>query len=69
MLADLIQRGKYFVAHGTKKKKSDSAFVLSQVVGVLQIYYLLSCAGGWLSQHCCVVAKAILFEVSIVCFA
>ena len=33
---------------------------LSHVVGVeiMQIYYLLSCAGGWLSQHCCVVATA-----------
>ena len=37
---------------------------MSHVVGVLQIFYLLSCVGGWLSQHDCVEATAILFEVS-----
>ena len=36
--------------------------LVSHVVGVLQIYYLLSCAGGWLSQHCCLVATAILYK-------
>ena len=37
---------------------------LSHVVGVevLPIYYSLSCAGGWLSQHYCVVAAAILIK-------
>ena len=35
---------------------------VSHVVGVLKIYYLLSCAGGWLSQHCCVLATAILYK-------
>ena len=36
--------------------------VLSHVVVVLQIYYLISSAGGWLSQHCCVVATATLYK-------
>ena len=31
-------------------------------VEVLQIYYLLSCAGGWLSQHCCNVATATRYK-------
>ena len=40
------------------------AYRVSHVVGVevLQIYFLLSRAGGWLSQHCCDVAKAILIK-------
>ena len=35
---------------------------LSHEVGVLQICYLLICSGGWPSQHCCVVATAILYQ-------
>ena len=35
---------------------------VSHVVGVLQICFLLKCAGGWLSQHCCVVATAIFYK-------
>ena len=43
----------------TEKYDNHWKTILSHVVGVLQIYYLLSCAGGWLSQHCCVVATVI----------
>ena len=35
---------------------------LSHVVGVLKVCYLLSCAGGWLSRHCCVVATAVIYK-------
>ena len=42
------------------KKFSQVSHVVE--VEVLQIYYLLSCAGGWLSQHCCVVATAVLYK-------
>ena len=43
--------------------------VLSHVVGVLQIYYLLSCVDGWLSQHGCVVATVILYNSHLACLA
>ena len=35
---------------------------MSHVVGVLQISYLFSCAGSWLSQHCCVIATVIIYK-------
>ena len=35
---------------------------MSHVVGVFQIYYLLSCASGWLRQHYYAIAKVIIYK-------
>ena len=35
---------------------------MSHVVGVLQIYYLLSCADGWLSQHYYATATVVIYK-------
>ena len=35
---------------------------LSHAVGVLQIYYLLSCAGVWLSQHYYAIVTVIIYR-------
>ena len=47
--------------------KQDSE--MSLVAGVLQIYYLFSCAGWWLIQHCCVIATVIIYKSLWLCFA
>ena len=53
-------RKTYFFEDSCRRRQSSKN--LSHVVGVLKSYYLLKCAGGWLNQHCCVVATAIFHK-------
>ena len=51
-----------FAKKPIKPWKSKLFLGLSHVVGVLQISYLLSCAGGWLSQHYYAIATVIIYK-------
>ena len=43
--------------------------VVSHVIGLFQFYYLFSCAGGWLNQHCFVIATVIIYKAPLACLA
>ena len=64
---DFLSSGTLGFQRWTALIYSELVLILLHVDGVargrgIAIYSLLSCADGWLSQHCCVVATAILYK-------